>query len=130
MVLFRWVALSALLLAISQLENEAEAFAPSIGSSRGRTIHQHVQDPLLSSPERLTGKRVGSALYMSSRQQTGRDFYSILGVSRDASTAEIKVAYRKMVSIVLEGDQLWIYFYVIYYLTYLVYLVDSKFSIR
>jgi preprotein translocase subunit Sec63 len=33
---------------------------------------------------------------MSSRQQTGKDFYSILGVSRDANTAEIKSAYRKM----------------------------------
>jgi len=33
---------------------------------------------------------------MSSRQQTGRDFYRILGVNRNASTKEIKSAFRRL----------------------------------
>mmetsp|Transcript_18751 Transcript_18751/g.34968 ORF Transcript_18751/g.34968 Transcript_18751/m.34968 type:complete len:464 (+) Transcript_18751:196-1587(+) len=37
-----------------------------------------------------------TSLYMSTRNQTGRDFYKILGVSRNADIAEIKRAYRKL----------------------------------
>jgi len=37
-----------------------------------------------------------SRLYMSTRNQTGRDFYKILGVARGADTKEIKSAYRKL----------------------------------
>ena len=37
-----------------------------------------------------------TSLYMSTRNQTGRDFYKILGVQRNADTSEIKRAYRKL----------------------------------
>jgi DnaJ-class molecular chaperone len=35
-------------------------------------------------------------LFMSTRNQTGRDFYKILGVARNADISEIKRAYRKL----------------------------------
>ena len=41
-------------------------------------------------------RKSSSALFMSTRPQTGKDFYAILGVNRNASLPEIKSAYRKL----------------------------------
>jgi len=68
------------------------AFAPSGGvaqrnlanggfAKNARTFHVY-------------GRESSTSLFMSSRQQTGRDFYRILGVNRNASTKEIKSAFR------------------------------------
>ena len=43
---------------------------------------------------RRIGGEKGTALYMSST--SNRDFYQILGVSRNADTASVKKAYRKL----------------------------------
>lgn len=42
------------------------------------------------------GPPSSTSLHMSSRNSSGRDFYSILGISRTADKAEIKSAYRKL----------------------------------
>jgi DnaJ-domain-containing protein 1 len=42
-------------------------------------------------------------LNMSTRNGTGRDFYNILGISRTASEAEIKSAYRKLAKLYHPG---------------------------
>merc|ERR1719410_219765 len=48
------------------------------------------------SPFAGSGQRAPTSLNMSSRTSPGRDFYSILGVTRSADKSEIKSAYRKL----------------------------------
>lgn len=45
---------------------------------------------------RRTQSTTSTSLFMASRPGTGRDFYKILNVQRNADVAEIKRAYRKL----------------------------------
>ena len=47
-------------------------------------------------PHAHVTSRVGTRLWMSTRNQGNTDFYGILGVSRNADSKEIKSAYRKL----------------------------------
>jgi hypothetical protein len=83
MVYFRSIALAVL------LANSSSAFtsnSPFIGSRHAASVRPSTAQPRLRSKS--------TALYMST--STGRDFYKILGVSRNADAAEIKSAYRKL----------------------------------
>lgn len=91
MAMFKSLTVSALVLAAMNVD----AFAPvnRVGQRSGTTT------PAPLSLESITSNAVsrpGTALFMSTRNQTGRDFYKILGVSRNADEAEIKRAYRKL----------------------------------
>lgn len=105
MPLFQTFAVAALLwVGNSDLSN---AFAPNQYSTTGRRLN--VDHPILGADQLVSFQTAASrrqhqqqlhlkrtVLFMSSRQQTGRDFYKILGVSRDADMAAIKAAYRKL----------------------------------
>ena len=82
---FRLSALAAFLLGASQVES----FVSSLGQTRPASVAG-------LSFVATTSSRGKSALHMVSRPQTGKDFYAILGVSRNASISEIKSAYRKL----------------------------------
>jgi|Transcript_16418 molecular chaperone DnaJ len=68
----------------------AHGFAPSGITSRG------LASGVTGNARAVPASESQTSLFMSSRQQTGRDFYRILGVSRNADTKEIKAAFRKM----------------------------------
>jgi preprotein translocase subunit Sec63 len=53
-----------------------------------------------------------TSLFMSSRQQTGRDFYRILGVNRNASLKEIKAAFRRQAKQFHPGALRFVYLYI------------------
>jgi hypothetical protein len=91
--------------------NGVDAFAPGSSSS----VHSWIGHPTVTLskthsdrpfPTRSNSRRSGgsassssstsTSLFMSTRNQTGRDFYKILGVARNADLAEIKRAYRKL----------------------------------
>jgi len=61
---------------------------------RGRTAHEPIQISFLGQESVRT--RQSSALFMSTRPPPGKDFYAVLGVSRDAGLPDIKGGYRKM----------------------------------
>ena len=86
MTLFKAAAVTALL----SFSNVA-AFTPSksvgVGSFPSTTANGQHSRSFRSSK---------TSLFMSTRQGTGRDFYKILGVSRNAEMSEIKSAYRKL----------------------------------
>ena len=85
--MFRSAAVTALLC----LSNVDAFTQPSSSRSvGGRPATFSTTGPGFSSSPR-TSK---TSLYMSTR--TGRDFYQILGVSRNAEMREIKSAYRKL----------------------------------
>ena len=91
MVFFRSIVLWAVILGVSQVE-QAEGFVGSSGQLRSPTS---AQNNVASAPQDLWRARKSSALFMSNRASTGKDFYAMLGVSRNADIAEIKSAYRK-----------------------------------
>lgn len=88
MPIFRGLAVSALLLAA----NHVDAFSPN-GNRFGRSL---TTTPLSAPSSASTGARSSTSLFMSTRNQTGRDFYAILGITRSADEKEIKSAYRKL----------------------------------
>jgi len=83
---------------INNEENQlgVNAFAPS--THRGR-VGVSNDNKILNNGARISSRSISSSstsLFMSSRQQTGRDFYRILGVNRNADAKDIKAAYRGM----------------------------------
>jgi DnaJ-domain-containing protein 1 len=88
MIHFRSAALAAVLLGAYQVDSfVASTGQRSLASVGGRY-------PFAS--EISSSGQGKSALHMVSRPQTGKDFYAILGVNRNASISEIKGAYRKL----------------------------------
>lgn len=90
MAMFKSLALSALLAVASNVD----AFAPVNRRGRSATTTQLL--PGSSTWNSVSSARSSTSLFMSTRNQTGRDFYKILGISRNADEAEIKRAYRKL----------------------------------
>ena len=91
---------AALVLGVCNVENVA-SFVGNFGGAGVRSsstssnqvfVQNHQQQVSTASGPAF---RRGTSLFMSSRPQTGRDFYAILDLQRGADTAEIKAAYRK-----------------------------------
>jgi len=89
--MFKALTVSAVLLAAYNVD----AFAPSSGNRLGRSVTA-APFSAARSVNSAAAARSGTSLFMSTRNQTGRDFYAILGISRGADEKEIKSAYRKL----------------------------------
>jgi hypothetical protein len=91
MPMFQSLAVSTLLWA-----SQVAAFAPaSPSTSSGRVM---APSSFLNSNSHNNNRqrKSNTRLFMSTRNQTGRDFYKILGIARNADAAAIKGAYRKL----------------------------------
>ena len=84
-------AVSAFLCLAAISNEEAYAFAPNSGVAHRSASSSGVMGNSRIAP---TGRESRTSLFMSSRQQTGRDFYRILGLQRNADIKEIKAAFR------------------------------------
>jgi hypothetical protein len=86
MVLFKVAATASLFLL-----GNVNAFAPN------RPLGRSVSASPTSSVEARSAfyKDSKTSLFMSTRNQTGRDFYKILGIQKGADDKEIKAAYRQ-----------------------------------
>jgi hypothetical protein len=87
MVVLNSVVVSALLLVASHVD----AFTPA-----SRVWRPIATAPPASAATTVEKARYGTKLFMSTQNRTGRDFYAILGISRNADEREIKSAYRKL----------------------------------
>ena len=90
---FPKIAVAAILCLGAISDDGAYAFAPSAGVAKKNLASGYVGNARTAP---FAGRESATSLFMSSRQQTGRDFYRILGVSRNASTKEIKSAFRRL----------------------------------
>jgi len=86
--MLRGLALS-LLLATSAVAFTAVPGRQSVGASTSSSFAT-----TSFTQTKQQGRSFNTALFMSTR--TGRDFYQILGVPRNADTKTIKTAYRKL----------------------------------
>ena len=106
---FRSLAVAAVL-CIGAINNEgAHAFAPS-GVTQRSSLASGVMGNSRTAPSSVREGR--TSLFMSSRQQTGRDFYRILGVNRNASLKEIKAAFRRQAKQFHPGALRFVYLYI------------------
>ena len=97
-------AVSAFLCLAGISSEGVNAFAPTGGVTQQRVAGGHAR---IAKTAPSAGRKGSTSLFMSSRQQTGRDFYRILGINRNADSKEIKSAFRKMAKQYHPGTSGW-----------------------